>query len=154
MSRDKKALRTFIESATEPHVIKNARLSWKCFSTSFIEWCHQYDMETDGATQLFETVPVLHHNSPQFEMYRTQIGMRLSEFLATSESDNDNIYTFSYKDLKECPDQCKEGVSFSDLGFPDEEVTDMTFWLGSKNAHTSCHYDTYGYNIVVQVFGR
>ncbi|XP_035892657.1 HSPB1-associated protein 1 isoform X2 [Anopheles stephensi] len=31
---------------------------------------------------------------------------------------------------------------------------DITFWIGSKQAHTPCHYDTYGCNIVVQVFGR
>ncbi|RLU14712.1 hypothetical protein DMN91_012599 [Ooceraea biroi] len=29
-----------------------------------------------------------------------------------------------------------------------------TIWIGSKGAHTDCHRDTYGYNLVAQVYGR
>lgn len=29
-----------------------------------------------------------------------------------------------------------------------------TFWLGTKQSHTGCHYDTYGINFVLQVFGK
>ncbi|OON17792.1 JmjC domain protein, partial [Opisthorchis viverrini] len=33
-------------------------------------------------------------------------------------------------------------------------ITTPTFWLGSSGSNTLCHYDTYGVNIVVQVFGK
>ncbi|KAG5452308.1 aminotransferase [Clonorchis sinensis] len=33
-------------------------------------------------------------------------------------------------------------------------ITSPTFWLGSSGSNTLCHYDTYGVNIVVQVFGK
>ncbi|CAH8521315.1 unnamed protein product [Dicrocoelium dendriticum] len=29
-----------------------------------------------------------------------------------------------------------------------------TFWLGSSGANSICHYDTYGVNLVVQIFGK
>ncbi|VDK20279.1 unnamed protein product [Taenia asiatica] len=29
-----------------------------------------------------------------------------------------------------------------------------TFWLGTDQSHTGCHYDTYGVNFVLQVFGK
>ncbi|XP_025268884.1 HSPB1-associated protein 1 isoform X2 [Camponotus floridanus] len=29
-----------------------------------------------------------------------------------------------------------------------------TIWIGSKGAHTDCHWDTYGYNLVAQIHGR
>ncbi|VEL25603.1 unnamed protein product [Protopolystoma xenopodis] len=29
-----------------------------------------------------------------------------------------------------------------------------TFWLASSGAYTPCHYDTYGINLVAQIFGR
>lgn len=31
---------------------------------------------------------------------------------------------------------------------------ESTFWLGSEQSQTGCHYDTYGINFVVQIFGR
>ena len=42
-------------------------------------------------------------------------------------------------------------IKWSDLGFNEDEGQDMAIWMGSTGAHTLCHYDTYGYNIVVQV---
>ncbi|THD26178.1 putative dachshund [Fasciola hepatica] len=46
-----------------------------------------------------------------------------------------------------------------DLEFPQTfGLTDSTlmptFWLGSSGAYSVCHYDTYGVNLVVQVFGQ
>ncbi|XP_050079416.1 HSPB1-associated protein 1-like [Anopheles maculipalpis] len=48
---------------------------------------------------------------------------------------------------------CRRGINFERFGFPEVDE-DITFWIGSAQAHTPCHYDTYGCNIVVQVFGR
>jgi len=42
-------------------------------------------------------------------------------------------------------------VNWSNLGFSESEGQDMAVWIGSKGAHTVCHYDTYGYNLVFQV---
>ena len=42
-------------------------------------------------------------------------------------------------------------VKWSNFGFSEDEGQDMALWIGSTGAHTVCHYDTYGYNLVIQV---
>ena len=42
-------------------------------------------------------------------------------------------------------------IDWFKLGFGKSEGQDMAIWIGSKGAYTVCHYDTYGYNLVVQV---
>ncbi|CAK8681144.1 unnamed protein product [Clavelina lepadiformis] len=44
-------------------------------------------------------------------------------------------------------------VPWHTLGFGPNEGLDSTIWIGTKRANTPCHYDTYGFNLVVQVFG-
>ncbi|CAH1961837.1 unnamed protein product [Acanthoscelides obtectus] len=34
------------------------------------------------------------------------------------------------------------------------QLEDSTIWIGSKGAHTPCHQDTYGFNLVHQIYGR
>ncbi|KAF5394190.1 Heat shock proteinB1 associated protein 1 [Paragonimus heterotremus] len=34
------------------------------------------------------------------------------------------------------------------------QPSSSTFWLGSSGSNTLCHYDTYGVNLVVQIFGK
>ena len=45
-------------------------------------------------------------------------------------------------------------VDWSSLGFPGRAGAESTLWLGSSGAHTQCHYDTYGCNLVAQIYGR
>lgn len=46
-----------------------------------------------------------------------------------------------------------EAVRWADFGLGiDGSVS--TFWFGSAEAHTACHYDTYGSNLVAQLYGR
>lgn len=48
-------------------------------------------------------------------------------------------------------DVVNESLPWKELGFTDKLGVDGTMWVGTAGAHTLCHYDTYGYNIVVQV---
>ncbi|VTJ63377.1 Hypothetical predicted protein [Marmota monax] len=48
-----------------------------------------------------------------------------------------------------CPD-----VIWSDFGFPGRNGQESTLWIGSSGAHTPCHLDSYGCNLVFQVQGR
>ncbi|KAG8287752.1 Cupin super protein [Homalodisca vitripennis] len=47
-----------------------------------------------------------------------------------------------------------ETVSWADFGFPDKSGNDSTIWIGTEGSNTPCHMDSYGYNIVAQVYGR
>jgi len=45
-------------------------------------------------------------------------------------------------------------VDWSAFGFDGRDGTQSTFWLGSQGAYSVCHYDTYGCNLVAQIYGR
>ncbi|KAG8226610.1 hypothetical protein J437_LFUL007683 [Ladona fulva] len=40
------------------------------------------------------------------------------------------------------------------LGFTGRDGKESTLWIGSHGAHTPCHADTYGFNLVAQLIGR
>lgn len=43
--------------------------------------------------------------------------------------------------------------SWEKFGFPDKSGFDSTLWVGTEGAHTPCHQDTYGENLVAQLVG-
>lgn len=45
-------------------------------------------------------------------------------------------------------------ISWKDFGYPEKTAKDSTLWIGTKGAHTPCHIDTYGCNLVAQLYGR
>lgn len=47
-----------------------------------------------------------------------------------------------------------QSMKWDMFGFPERSAVQTTFWCGSEGAYTPCHYDTYGFNIVVQLYGR
>jgi len=154
---NKTELRDIILNTKIPCVIKYNTVPWKCFEMSLEDWCKYFDESLDESSLgfNFETGFNKYTDLPQWERTRTITKMKASTFLNKykSEQDADNQWSyFGYKYLNECPKKCRENINFDFLGFPD--LADVSFWLGSKGAHTPCHFDTYGCNIVVQVFGR
>ncbi|GFO21821.1 hspb1-associated protein 1 [Plakobranchus ocellatus] len=45
-------------------------------------------------------------------------------------------------------------VEWSAFGLPEFDGSDSTIWIGSEGANTPCHQDTYGFNLVSQIYGR
>ena len=45
-------------------------------------------------------------------------------------------------------------MTWKHFGFPERGGSDSTIWIGNDGAHTPCHLDTYGCNLVAQVYGR
>lgn len=45
----------------------------------------------------------------------------------------------------------KDVVDWSQYGFGSDEGADCALWMGTSGAHTVCHQDTYGFNVVLQV---
>ncbi|XP_025153870.1 HSPB1-associated protein 1 isoform X2 [Harpegnathos saltator] len=72
--------------------------------------------------------------SPQWERHCPVKYMTLREFI-------DNM-----KDSKD--EMCWRNFGIDKDGF------DSTLWIGSKGAHTNCHQDSYGYNLIAQIHGR
>lgn len=83
-------------------------------------------------------------------------------FIATGDTTKEGYDKWlycDYKHMKEFSDKPEIIESFNWLKFGvDKEFGEnglySTIWIGSKGAHTDCHWDTYGYNLVAQIHGR
>ncbi|XP_020768431.1 HSPB1-associated protein 1 isoform X2 [Odocoileus virginianus] len=107
--------------------------------------------------------------APQFETTCNYVEATLEEFLSwnchqSSISgafrDYDHSKFWAYADYKyfvslfEDKTDIFQDVIWSDFGFPGRNGQESTLWIGSLGAHTPCHLDTYGCNLVFQVQGR
>ncbi|XP_040858904.1 HSPB1-associated protein 1 isoform X2 [Ochotona curzoniae] len=106
---------------------------------------------------------------PQFETSCSYVDATLEEFLTwncdqASNSgpfkDYDHSKFWAYADYKyfvnlfEDKTDVFQEVIWSDFGFPGRNGQESTLWIGSLGAHTPCHLDSYGCNLVFQVQGR
>ncbi|XP_014445667.1 HSPB1-associated protein 1 isoform X2 [Tupaia chinensis] len=106
---------------------------------------------------------------PQFETTCSYVEATLEEFLAWNSdqssisgpfSDYDHSKFWAYADYKyfislfEDNTNVFQDVMWSDFGFPGRNGQESTLWIGSLGAHTPCHLDSYGCNLVLQVQGR
>ncbi|PSN48234.1 hypothetical protein C0J52_03590 [Blattella germanica] len=100
---------------------------------------------------------------PQWEAECEKVNLTLREFLASDSSvksenkENDKWLYFDYKYMNEWFAEQLEvlnAVSWKNFGFPERGGAESTLWIGNDGAHTPCHMDTYGCNLVAQVYGR
>lgn len=146
-------LKSAISALTVPHKIKNVTLDWKILQMSPQEWFDAIDAGCDHKSVKFTTGNHRHIDTPYWERLRGTERMSFAEFYEKVQSGQftDRWASHSYKDINSWPAELRDGINFNQLGFDDAK--DILFWLGSRGANTPCHYDTYGFNIVVQVFG-
>uniref|UniRef100_A0A2M4CVZ6 JmjC domain-containing protein n=1 Tax=Anopheles darlingi TaxID=43151 RepID=A0A2M4CVZ6_ANODA len=144
-------LKDIILNVKHPCVVKSATLlPWPCFQQSFAKWCEAFDNARPKLVP-FEGCSTKNGVNPQWEHRRTQKMMLMSDIRKPNKEGRWD--SFSYRNIAELPTECRKDISFAWCGFPEIDE-DITFWIGSTFAHTPCHYDTYGCNIVVQVYGR
>ena len=48
----------------------------------------------------------------------------------------------------------RRSVKWDSFGFPQRSGDESTIWIGSAEASTPCHVDTYGCNLVAQIYGQ
>ncbi|XP_076638580.1 HSPB1 associated protein 1 isoform X1 [Colletes latitarsis] len=95
---------------------------------------------------------------PQWEVNCPIISMTLSEFIQNvGLNENDKKwYYFDYKYMHEWfkdKPEIMSSVSWKRFGF-DKTGSESTLWIGNKGAHTNCHQDSYGCNLIAQIHGR
>lgn len=146
-------VRLAISSMTVPHKIKNINLNWKILNMSKDEWFKAMDAGLGNKQVTFTTGNHRHADSPYWERIRGKQSMSIGEFREKTKTDYfDNRWaSYSYKDISQWPEDLRSSIDFTQLGYAGAK--DVLFWLGTRGANTPCHYDTYGFNIVVQVFG-
>lgn len=151
---DPTSIKDLILNINYPCVLQDIVIPWKCFESTLDEWCSDFD-ESCPKGVFFTEAETINFEEPQYEVFRkTTDSMTMKEFLDFSRGDNSSKWiSYSYKYLRDCPGNLEDGIDFSVFGFP-EIKEDIAMWLGSAGAHTPCHYDTMGRNVVVQVFGK
>lgn len=145
------ALKEYISTLKSPSVIKNYRLPWPIFDSDLKNWGATYDQHLSEPIN-FDAGDIKHGDLPYWERFRSVEQLRVSEFLAGAASPRGKWVSYSYKNFQDLPEPMRANINFKMLGF--ENVRDILYWMGSNGSNTPCHYDTYGFNIVVQVFGR
>ncbi|XP_050306221.1 HSPB1-associated protein 1 [Anthonomus grandis grandis] len=98
-----------------------------------------------------------HTKEPQWESLCQIRTGKFQDFLNETKSNENDWWYFDYKYLCEWftnKEAFKEKINWSSLGFPEITANESTIWIGSKGAHTPCHVDTYGCNMVMQLYGR
>lgn len=147
-------IKNILLNTDKPCIIKNLDLNWECLkSVNLTQWFTHLENSFDDGIP-FEVANIKHNKYPQWERHRQLCRMTMDDYMDKFHStENPKQWaTFSYKSLNMLPNECRNGVNFERFGFPDLEY--INFWFGSKGAHTSAHFDSYGCNIVVQVYGR
>lgn len=147
-----KDLKALIQTIDKPYILSNVPLEWDIFKMTLAEWGEQMNRHLGPVT--FSSGTTKHSDAPYWERLRDREELTIAEFLerTSQNKSTDRWYSHSYRDISSWPEHLRKSISFEALGFDNTE--DILFWLGSKGANTPCHYDTYGFNIVVQVYGR
>ncbi|KAH8382685.1 hypothetical protein KR009_004824 [Drosophila setifemur] len=149
-------LRDLILNTRVPLILNNFPLEWECFNGTLHDWCERFDQECSDPPA-FELMELTDCNTPQWERKRTRASnlRGMQQFLreyGVLDEEHTHWAAFQYKRAHELPLASRRGIDFSGFGFPEHD-NDFSLWLGSEQANTPCHYDTFGVNIVVQVHG-
>ncbi|KAK6639749.1 hypothetical protein RUM43_008024 [Polyplax serrata] len=136
-----------------PVVIKNKINDWKILSFSNEDWC----LEFKNTVLEFREGDNIYRQNPYWEESCNKKKLTLKQFFELSSHASDRWMYFDYKYMKdlfpETSSVC-ESINWADLGITDFKGVDSALWIGNKGAHTPCHFDSYGYNLVAQIYGR
>lgn len=151
-----------------PTILRRVPLKWPCLDNAQLpieSWAAHFDADTryvpNGGPQ-FHFGRQMGGRQSQWEISHSTGSLPVSRFIRdygeptadTVPIDQTKWASFSYRNLSDMPAECRRDIGLAALGFERRSIEDFTFWLGSRGTHTPCHYDTYGCNVVVQVYGR
>ncbi|XP_076323057.1 HSPB1 associated protein 1 isoform X1 [Tachypleus tridentatus] len=145
-----------------PVVFKGMIESWKCRSWLAEDWI-------EACQDLKFNFRVALKGEPRWERDADYIRCSLQEFydwvnetackesLLASYNPSTHwcysSYNYMSKVFESIP-HILQVVDWKTFGFENRQGKESTFWVGSSGAHTPCHQDTYGCNLVAQVCGR
>ncbi|XP_063539487.1 HSPB1-associated protein 1 homolog [Cydia strobilella] len=146
-------VRKITENVTVPLVFRNFISDWPLCRWDMEKWCSALGNKEVPFRCLRKH---LVSDEPCWERKCEVKSMTFKEFITQSPTSEQWMY-FDYKHLPQWFDEHAEflkEVSWHKFGYPDKGAADSTLWIGSSGAHTPAHQDTYGYNIVAQLYGK
>ncbi|CAH1398166.1 unnamed protein product [Nezara viridula] len=144
-----------ITSSEVPLLFKNS-LHWNILNWSVDEW--NYFLNDSSVKYPFRVGSRLCSLEPQWERSCEIANMTFSDFFKKFNEENNlkNWWYFDYKHIEEwlSGKADKMDINWKDFGHPEITAKGSTLWIGTKGAHTPCHVDTYGCNLVAQLYGK
>lgn len=160
---DPKLVRTLISQSQKPLVFRGLVDTWPMFKFTQNDWAKFFEnkqLECRVGTRSRGT-------EPQWETQSVSVQCTYCELLQWTENiaggardistfdPKIHFLYFGYKHMKDVFDKEVLGtIDWGHLGYPERNGNVSTFWLGTPGAHTPCHYDTYGCNLIAQITGR
>ncbi|XP_014271464.1 HSPB1-associated protein 1 homolog isoform X1 [Halyomorpha halys] len=144
-----------ITSSEIPLLFKNS-LHWNILNWSVDEW--NAFLNDSSVKYPFRVGSMLCSRDPQWERNCEVADMTFSDFFKKFNEKNNpkNWWYFDYKHIEEWLREKadKMDINWKDFGHPEITAKGSTLWIGTKGAHTPCHIDTYGCNLVAQLYGK
>lgn len=150
--------REFILSLNEPVVFNGMIDDWEIIKWGIEDWAK---ILGENKQLPFRSGVVNCSPCPLWERKCVSEPMTIKQFqdLQEKSMSQEKDKKWHYFDYKYAHEWISEESDFSKLiswtkfGLSDYQPSDSTIWIGSQGAHTPCHYDTYGCNLVAQVKG-
>ncbi|XP_047033883.1 HSPB1-associated protein 1 homolog [Helicoverpa zea] len=146
-------VRNFIANSSVPLVFRGFVQNWSICQWSIDKWCSVFGEKEIPFRCLKKDFL---SDEPCWERRCSVKSMTFKSFIDGSASSDEWMY-FDYKYLYQWfngDDELYKGVSWEQFGYSDKGASDATLWVGSSGAHTPAHKDTYGVNIVTQLYGK
>ncbi|XP_047994667.1 HSPB1-associated protein 1 homolog [Leguminivora glycinivorella] len=146
-------VRKITQNVTVPIVFRDFISDWPLCRWDIEKWCSAFGNKEVPFRCLRKH---LVSDEPCWERKCEMKSMPFKDFITKSPTSEQWMY-FDYKHLPQWFDEQAEflkEVSWQKFGYPDKGAADSTLWVGSSGAHTPAHQDTYGYNIVAQLYGK
>ncbi|XP_022818025.1 HSPB1-associated protein 1 homolog [Spodoptera litura] len=146
-------VRNLIANSSVPLVFRGYVRNWSLCQWDVEKWCSVFGEKEIPFRCLKKDFL---SDEPCWERRCSVKRMSFKNFVDTSASSDEWMY-FDYKYLYQWfngDDELYKGVSWQQFGYSDKGASDATLWVGSSGAHTPAHQDTYGVNIVTQLYGK
>ncbi|XP_071451210.1 HSPB1-associated protein 1 homolog [Hetaerina americana] len=149
-----------IQNISHPVVIKGFITKWSLLNWNLEDWAIKFgDRVLPFRVGSNDEASV--KGEPIWERNCSTEYMTFKEFM-NWESGPDGLikkkwmyfdYKYMHEWFEDDPDFLK-AIDWGCLGFHGRNGQESTLWVGSHGAHTPCHADTYGFNLVAQLYGR
>ncbi|KAF0749530.1 HSPB1-associated protein 1, partial [Aphis craccivora] len=146
-------IKNFIESSRVPIVFNNMLDDWDPFKWDLDKWNSTFEHQSLDCRKGRITC----NQEPLWESKCLHESHSFSDIINMSnniENSGHWLY-FDYKYIGEKVDEnIFKSISWKKFGYENLGPKDSTLWIGSIGAHTPCHQDLYGINLVAQVHGK
>ncbi|XP_022174308.1 HSPB1-associated protein 1 isoform X1 [Myzus persicae] len=146
-------IKNLIESSRVPIVFNDMLDDWELFKWNLDKWNSIFEHQSLNCRKgrITCTKEPLWESKCLYESHSFSEVINMSKDIENSG----NWLYFDYKHIgKTVNENIFKSISWKKFGYENLGPKDSTLWIGSIGAHTPCHQDLYGINLVAQVHGK